>query len=874
MTKTFNHAVLDFSHLSNFIGGKFKEEIDWKIVIKMLISENILRVEKRNNKNKHEEYKVENERKFMIDILKKGLVSKKIFNKLNKAVETDNKVELLKIYTTLYNFPEKYLKPYIEVKYYYDKNKSLGRVYPEKSLSLCCMRRGLRHILSNGIYTDIDMVNCHFQLADEIFNKPEIQFPLLHDYVLRRKNYLQLLCNHFNEGLEYMGKKPLNIVDDYDMLKECFLRQLYYGKYESWVKDYDLPIIPPPEWLENMIQEFGKIAEIVKTENPDLLDFIEKNTLNINGSVVSWFLQEHERKILELLFEFLKKSKVIKKNYAVLCFDGIMVLNDNKRDYENILKKATEYVLEKYGINIELKTKPFDNLDYMEELNNIIVDECDNEGVIIVDNNDDIDCALQVIEEYLKDDMVYCNGVYYLKSENKWICSPSEIDSYLLHIIQNANIYYTDINGCYKPYGQSFSKAKNIRDTIKSEILRNYCDNKFGEKLINSTIGKICYKDGVLFLAEKKFRLWNDEYFNKKENEIFTPIIIEMDFADTWNNRNSEKMIETKNTIKNDLFEKILGEQTTLMLQFYYRAMCGFYEDKDWGLWLGERNCGKGCINELLLSAFGNYVTNLPSNCLIQSKFNSKDVKENSWLMDIQYNRLTLIQEFKKSSDIIVDGVAIKSITSGGDRQKARKNYQDEVEFFIGSKIMIMANDFPKIEPTDCLSTLIQYNSGKQFKSKNFIENRTREINEEIKEIDDADVRDTMLKELELYLEADDNIKTKCKSADWAYAFPLLLMDNAINSKLEPCNDKEDLMEGTNVNKFINTHFIFGNGKEFKIKNKELKDLFETRRLGISFLKFKNMLIARGAVEYKSMGVRGLKYIKININQKADTETI
>ncbi len=866
---TFNHAVLDFSQLSNFIGGKFKEEIDWKIVIKMLMSENILRVETRKNIKKHEEYKVENERKFMIDILKKGLVSKKIFNKLSEAVKTDNKVELKNIYTRLYNFPEKYLKPYIVVKYFYDKNKKLGRVYPEKSLSLCCMRRGLRHSLSNGLYTDIDMVNCHFQLADEIFNKPEIQFHSLHDYVLRRKNYLQLLCNHFNEGLEYMGRKPLNIIDDYDMLKECFLRQLYYGKYESWVKDYDLPPVSPPEWLENMITEFGKIAEIIKKENPTLLDFIEKNSLNINGSIVSWFLQEHERKILEILFDYLKKSKVIKKNNAVLCFDGIMVLYDNKHDYENILKKATEYVFEKYGIHIELKTKPFDNLEYMEELNNIIVDECEDEGIIIVDNGDDIDGALQVIEEYLKDDMVYCNGVFYLKSGHKWICSASEVDNYLIHIIQNANIYYTDKDGCYKPYGQSFSKAKNIRDTIKSEILRNYCDNKFGDKLINSTIGKICYEDGVLFLAENDFKLWEDEYFNKKENEIFTTIIIEMKFADTWENRNSKEIKKIKNTIKDDLFEKILGEQTALMLQFYYRAMCGFYEDKDWGLWLGERNCGKGCINELLLSAFGNYVANLPSNCLIQSKFNSKDVKENSWLLDIQYQRLTLVQEFKKSSDIIVDGVAIKSIASGGDRQKARKNYKDEVEFFIGSKIMIMANDFPKIEPVDCLQLCIQYNSGKQFKSQNFIDNRRREIEEEIEGMKDdnndldTDLRNSMLKEMEIYLKADDTIKTKCKSAEWACAFPLLLMDNAIKDKLEASNDKEDLIEGTNVNKFINTHFIFEDKEKIKTTNKDLKDLFENNRFGISFLKFKNMLIARGAVEYRDKGTRGLKYIKI-----------
>ena len=37
----------------------------------------------------------------------------------------------------------------------------LGRVYPNKSLSLCSLRREIRHTLANGIYCDIDIANCH-----------------------------------------------------------------------------------------------------------------------------------------------------------------------------------------------------------------------------------------------------------------------------------------------------------------------------------------------------------------------------------------------------------------------------------------------------------------------------------------------------------------------------------------------------------------------------------------------------------------------------------------------------------------------------------------------------------------------------------------
>jgi len=63
------------------------------------------------------------------------------------------------------------------------------------------------------------------------------------------------------------------------------------------------------------------------------------------------------------------------------------------------------------------------------------------------------------------------------------------------------------------------------------------------------------------------------------------------------------------------------------MLHFLSRAMGEFIEDKDWGLWIGSRNCGKGCINTLLFTGFNDYITSIPSSCILCSRVSSTDIK-------------------------------------------------------------------------------------------------------------------------------------------------------------------------------------------------------------------------------------------------------
>lgn len=847
---------------------KYQEYIDWQMLIKMILKKDILNVVEKKNKNQ-ETFKYENEEKQLIEIVKNGCKH----SLMKKKIDT-NKEETLKL---LYNHSDKYMKEFLEVKYFYDKKKEIGRVYPEKSLSLCNLRKDLRHVLANGKYIDIDMVNAHFKIADQIFNKNKINYPILHDYVINRNYYLKILGDNFKvdgycKGLDYTNS------DDYDILKEFFVRKLYYGTNEGWKSDNNLPPIPMPEFVDKLEKELDKMADIVKENNPTMLEMVNKKTENVNGTILSWFLQEHERRLLEKLYEFLCKKKQIIRKRCVLCFDGIMILaNDKNRDnvfIKDLLNKATEFIEKETGIIIEFKAKPFDKLNYKEELETYQVDYVDD-PIILIDDKDD-DNATDIIYEMVKDDLVYCRGQYYMKKDNIWTIDEKQINSSLMNIIMKSGIKTTTEKGNIKCYAQHTSNAKNIMNVIKLRITEQPQDNLY-TKFHQSPIGKICFKDGVLFMKEKKFIKWEDEYFNEEENKIYSTIYIDREFekyftATTRKDGSNFDLNKQMNDIKDKIFTSILDSQTNKMLHFLSRAMSGYYEDKDWAVWIGSRNCGKGCINTLLRNAFENYVTSIPAQLLLVQRMRGNDVKEMSWLLDLQYPRLAVIQELdKKDENMKINGTIVKSIASGGDPQKSRRNHGEITEFIIDTKMLIMVNDLPRVEPIDVLETCVQFNSGKQFKTQEFIDNRKQELLEKCKEIEDTEIKDSIMKEMDIYMLADDNIKHKCNQLEWGNAFILLLMENFVDKKLEPSNDSDLKDETQDVKEFLNDKFIFCKNNSYKINNTRLKEINSIGGTGLSFQKFKNELIARGCKEYKSGSERGLQFLKeIEKKEKQD----
>lgn len=848
---------------------KFKETIDWKMLIKMIVSKNILRTVTKVN-NRGETFWFENELGQMTELLKKGCRS----TRTAKQVENDvkNKVPVCSsILSVIYHHTDNHLKDCIEVSYNYNVNKTIGRVYPVGSLSLGCLRRELRHHLCAGKYWDIDIINAHFRIADEIFNKTEIRYPNLHNYVYNREYYLRQIGDHFKvEG--YFNGLDYKKTSDYDIIKELFIRILYFGDYSTWCKDNGMPELEPPSFITEMKKEFDKIAEIIKESNPELVVWADKeHKNNVNGSITSWFFQEWERRILETIYSTLCRLKQIVKKGCVLAFDGIMIPR-NKKNIDvsflnKIIRQVETDVLDKLGFNIQLKVKPFDCLNYSDELDSIDI-EYQDDPQILIDNGDD-ETASNILYGRIKDDLLYIRRQLYLRINNVWTNIPKDVDAFLMDFVLASEIRTTTEKGNIKCYAQSASIASRLIDVVKNKAIQHPQDHLY-HLFHTTTTGKLCFEDGIFFIKDKVFRKWNDPYFKEEKNKVYSTMIINRVFEKVFTSTKSrdgskDDLTSIKETIKETLFDKILSDQSLTMLKSLSRAMAGHFQDKDWLLWLGSRNCGKGVIAEALKTALENYFTNLPSSCLLYHRQMSSDTKNQSWLIDLQYPRIIMVQELEKDKSNKdakkINGTTIKSINSGGDEQKARKNYQDEIDFVVGGKLFLFANDIPRVEPADVFQTCIQINSGKQFKSEEFINNRRLELIMMCSTIENVEEQTSIMKEMEIYLKCDDDIKNKCKQSTWGDALIMLIADYYCDNKLEPSNDADIKESGQDVNQVLNEMFLFGG--DDKIPNDTLKVYNDNCDLGFNFQKFKNELKARGCVDYKSGPVRGLKGLSV-----------
>jgi hypothetical protein len=195
----------------------------------------------------------------------------------------------------------------------------------------------------------------------------------------------------------------------------------------------------------------------------------------------------------------------------------------------------------------------------------------------------------------------------------------------------------------------------------------------------------------------------------------------------------------------------------------------------------------------------------------------------------------------------------LKKFNSGGDTITARKNFQDEKSFKVGSSLLMLCNDVGKIEPIDALETVIQFSGMTKFESNEFIEDRRSKGASDV--------------ELNNYKLADNNIKLKCGSVEWMDAMVHLSMDYFVDSKVEYSTfvkENNDLKESENDFDILYKHFEITDNAEDVIKNNDLKDWIDETEINITIAKLSLLLINIGANKYKNgkLNIRGLKNIK------------
>ena len=77
---------------------------------------------------------------------------------------------------------------------------------------------------------------------------------------------------------------------------------------------------------------------------------------------MSLYLQELERRLLEVVYTHLVEKGIIENNMCVLCYDGIMVLKENVNNPDALCNELTQMILKQTGFNMKIVQKPMDRV--------------------------------------------------------------------------------------------------------------------------------------------------------------------------------------------------------------------------------------------------------------------------------------------------------------------------------------------------------------------------------------------------------------------------------------------------------------------------------------------------------------------------------
>lgn len=253
---------------------------------------------------------------------------------------------------------------YAYIKYNQVENMNIGRVTPQRALGLFSIRREIRQTLSKNSLVDIDIENCHPQILYQICKQNKIKCKYLTEYVNNRDNNLEEVKTTYKV--------------DRESAKKLFIQLMYFGSFDSWRKDINNESTDKPtKFIKKFQEELKTIGDIIVNENPDLVKLVkdrkaEKNitSFNLKGSVCSYFLQEHENRILEELYFYCVKKGYITKKIAVLCADGFMIPKDNYN--KNMLSEFNILIKDTFNLDLTFTQKEMTQ-DYLNILDDSII---------------------------------------------------------------------------------------------------------------------------------------------------------------------------------------------------------------------------------------------------------------------------------------------------------------------------------------------------------------------------------------------------------------------------------------------------------------------------------------------------------------------
>lgn len=716
---------------------------------------------------------------------------------------------------SLHKYKSKGHKGVVQVEY--EKNE-IGRLTTKvkklKKGETCISQAYMDNIAKSGlckdIYHDIDMVNCHFVLVEQLFDKYKLNCKLLKHFNKNREDVFQYMYNEHDLNRKQCKKIYVKLLYmESDKSKDSFDYKEVYELYKEI--DTNKKIV---------CNDIKNNKYRTKAINEKVEDYY-----NINGTAFAYQIQTIECDLIMFVKNWFEERKYV---IGALIHDGLHVEKiKDKPITKEMLEELSDDIYNETKWDIELVEKEFQTIEELDE-------------ITVCDNDEE---AGQLFSDHIKNDYIECEGRTFIKDRDVW-CEKNDRDTKrkLIQLMSTIEIKKKNDEDELIPYSKNQKGCNAILQfTYPSQ------DEDFVDDLWTSNIGVLCYKNGYYDLKNGILKPY--------DNNVKTTIKINRDFE------------TAKPECKQVIWDKVLLpifnndlEMINCWLNYIARGLYGHIEDKNWAVGMGERNCGKGVLVSCLENTFKKYiVTTNSENFCYKDKTSGDSAKANSWMVNTEFARIVVTNEITMDSEgkIKINGNCIKKLSSGGDYIEARQNFKDEIQFKSQSRFMIFCNDLPPIEPSDCKETSYMF----QFPSK-FLDKDDERLNNPIKDKDGNIIT--------AFFEKDDNIKSLLKEKDYINAFQEIILENYGNKIEIPESmkvDQEDFKEEeTDEKRFLDMFLFASDGWDKKQDDNdddddnitpnrdylfitEIKYMIQNSGISVSPQKYKKWLQKKGCVK-------------------------
>ena len=602
-----------------------------------------------------------------------------------------------KIYDSEKTHLEKYRKNYVKrikavkVKYTRGELMEYGRVNPEFSLGLHCLKKATRHTLVANNLVDIDIVNAHPIILLNICRQYDYPCEKLQYYTKHREEILKTICDTHSVAR--------------DTAKNLMIILTYLGSYNKWITDNNITGEPVP-FLVDYHREMNILGTIIKNCNPDLVERLAaiKDKRKVN-SIMSYYLQTIECYILEEIFLYCRRRRIVNKT-CVLSNDGIMIPTDKYTD--DLIEQFENVVRTTFNISLNFERKAMDKGYTADQMVNSIRDE---KIIFMGKTFNKIEMETGVLNELeafekvmsVFDDFKYIKGHIYgfdfdtgMWADGELVFKKivSNMDDYLhIRVWKKDTEEYVNSNSTYN------NKVGKMRDLVsyfkdRVSFLPQFLDDTFFERNRHTSRGCLLFSNGILKTNWETKKL---DFINGFDRDMVFTSRINVEFTYYKDDTALCSADDIKEVKK--VFFDIFGNQQDVFIEFIAAAIFGLTLKKV-GYVIGDTNAGKSTLVGFIKKAFSSEVVgDFDNKSFIDNKYAVTDASQNRWALLVRDKKLLISSESVLRK---LNTETIKHFSSGGeDEIVGRLHRGDETSFMPSFMMLTMLNTMPSFTKVD-----------------------------------------------------------------------------------------------------------------------------------------------------------------------------